>query len=84
MSEIASRIEIEIPVITKETRIQLTLTERQAEVLKAILGSVTGPSSGPRGQTDAIYYSLEKLNIGPVGLYKDIVIDGNMSLKGSK
>lgn len=44
----------------KEKRFVLELTEEEAFYIKAFTGMIGGPTSGPRGITDRLYYELCK------------------------
>ncbi|MDQ1016678.1 hypothetical protein [Streptomyces afghaniensis] len=52
----------------KVPAITLTLTPEEAEALHALVGNITGDSTGsPRKHTDGIYYALQRAGIDTIG-----------------
>ena len=41
----------------------ITLDEKEASALMAVVGQVLGPNTGPRGIMDKIYYKLKQENL---------------------
>lgn len=60
-----------------ETRVTLSLSQEEAEVLQLILTRVGGPPSGPRGKADSVYKALEGVlgSAWPRGNKKDSLED---------
>jgi hypothetical protein len=51
----------EVVTYVPKTQVTLTMTEEEAHVLTAVVGSVLGSRDGTRGITDRIYKALRKV-----------------------
>jgi hypothetical protein len=57
--------------------VQLTLTKREAEILKRVMGRINGSFDGPRRATSDIYNLLSDIGIADVV----VQIEGGISLE---
>ncbi len=67
----------DVPITPPPDVFNLTLSREEAEVLRTVVGSITGYEGGPRGIIDRIFWAL--IDVGVANA--NISVTGNLRLE---
>ncbi len=66
-----------VPITPPPNVLNLELTLREAEILRAVAGGILGSHFGPQGVMKGIYYALEDAGV----IRADIYMSGDLKLE---